>query len=73
MLEQRQMQEGSVETVSVSYLLGLISEQQSVKEQLSGLTESLIRTHELGLGVVVQAQMIKETIELLPPYEGVFR
>jgi hypothetical protein len=70
LLDHRQMEEGAITTINISCLVGLISEEATVTEQLSGLTESTIRTHQLGLGVVIHAQMIKETIELLPPWRN---
>jgi hypothetical protein len=47
--------------------MGLISEQQMAVEQQKGLMEDSVKRHQLGLGVVIHAQAISETIGLLPP------
>jgi hypothetical protein len=66
-LEQKQMQEGNIETVNFSAVMGLISEEAQMNEQITSLTETTIKTHDLGLGIVIQGELIKETIDLLPP------
>lgn len=64
--ENRHLHANSVNTVTVIRLMGLISEEATISEQLSGLTESMVRTHQLGLGVVVHPQLIREVIDALP-------
>lgn len=49
-------------------VLGLVSQEQEVKERIQSLTESTERTHRLALAVVVHAQFIRETIDALPPF-----
>jgi len=51
-------------------LMGLISEQATISERLTGLTEEMIKTHELGLGIVIHPQLIRETIDLLPTMDA---
>ncbi len=49
-------------------ILGLVSQEQEVKERIESLAEVIIRTHRLALAVVVHAHFIRETIEALPPF-----
>jgi len=67
-LEQKQMEEGSVNTVSISAVMGLISEQAELNEKITSLEETTVKTHDLGLGIVINSELIKETIDLLPPF-----
>jgi len=69
-LDQRQYLGGSPETVTTRAILGLISEEAQFKETVNSMTETMVKTHDLGLGVVIPAQLIKETIDLLPPIEN---
>lgn len=66
MLERRYMN-SSTDSVSFLRIMGLISEQQMAVEQQKGLMEDSVKRHQLGLGVVIHAQAISETIGLLPP------
>ena len=66
MLESKQMTEGMLDTLNISAVMGLISEEATMSEQINSLTESTVKTHELGLGIVIHAQLIKETIDRLP-------
>lgn len=68
MLDAKQMHEGMLDTMNVSCLMGLISEEKVMPEQVNTLTETTTKFHELGLGVVIHAAIIRETIARLPPY-----
>src|SRR5216683_1513812 len=46
-------------------VLGLVSQEQEIKERIQSLTEITERTHRLALAVVVHAQFIRETIDAL--------
>jgi len=66
-LERRALNDGDLTTVNVYQILGLVSEEATLNEPVSTLDENSVIRHQLGLGVVVQAQAIKEAIDLLPP------
>jgi S1-C subfamily serine protease len=57
----------SLDSVNVFRIMGLISEEAAINEQVSSLTETTVKIHELGLGIVIHARAIKETIARLPP------
>jgi S1-C subfamily serine protease len=63
---QRQMEANKIGLVNAQAVVGLISEQATVSEQIRGLTETMMKTHEVGLGIVIHSQLIRETIALLP-------
>lgn len=67
LLDQRQFDAGSLNTVDVRGIVGLISQEARFQETIPSMTETIIKTHDLGLGVVIPAQLIKETVDLLPP------
>jgi len=49
-------------------VLGLVSQEQEVKERIESLDEVAVRTHRLALAVVIHAHFIRETIDALPPF-----
>lgn len=53
----------------VKFLVGVVSQELKVPEQLKTLNEFIIREHKLGLAVVVHARFLKDIIELLPPIQ----
>ena len=63
----RRLQSGAINTVTVQFLLGLVSQEISHQEMITGLDQQSVRQHKLGLGVVVHARFIKEVIAQLPP------
>lgn len=65
--ERRALTDGDLTSVSVYRILGLVSQEAFMNEPVSTLDEDSVKRHQLGLGTVVQAQAIKEAIDLLPP------
>jgi len=65
MCERRTLVEGSLESVNVFKIMGLISQESLVTETTSGLEEDYVHRYNLGIGVMVPAQKITETIKLL--------
>jgi len=65
--ERRALNDGDLSSVSVYRILGLVSQEAFMNEPVSTLDEDTVKRHQLGLGIVVQAQAIKEAIDLLPP------
>ena len=59
---------GTVAVGPVLSLVGLVSQEQQFKERIESLAEITVRTHRMGLAVVVHAHFIRETIDLLPPF-----
>jgi hypothetical protein len=51
----------------ISLILGLVSEEKILDEEIRSLSEVRHTQHQLGLAVVVAAPLIRATIELLPP------
>lgn len=58
---------GGIQLGPIAGVLGVVSQEQEVKEHIASLSEVTERTHRLGLAVVVRAQFIRETINALPP------
>jgi S1-C subfamily serine protease len=48
------------------FIAGLVSQEQNVTEQIKSLTEVLIKTHKLAIGVVIHAGFIDELVRSLP-------
>jgi S1-C subfamily serine protease len=57
---------GIVRIGEVRFLMGLVSEQLLLNEQIKSLTETTTKEHQLGLAKIIPAVYIKETIEMLP-------
>lgn len=57
---------GSVNIGEVRFIMGLVSEELMVQEQVESLTEISLKKHPLSLAKVIPAIFIKETIDLLP-------
>jgi len=54
---------GSATNIGVTHFIaGLVSQEQNVSERIKSLTEELIRTHRLALGVVIHASFIEELL-----------
>jgi hypothetical protein len=51
----------------IHIILGLVSQERFVGEQISSLYSQELRQYQLGLAVVVHASLIKQAIDLLPP------
>jgi hypothetical protein len=58
---------GKTQEGRVQLILGLVSEQQFLDEEIKMAYQTWKFRHRLGLGIVVHATAIKETIALLPP------
>ena len=52
---------------NIHFIVGLVSEESVMKQQISGPYSEETRQFQLGLALVVQASQIKQTIEMLPP------
>lgn len=52
---------------TIHMILGLVSGERLVTQEIPGLYSEEIRQYQLGLAVVVHASFIKEAINLLPP------
>lgn len=48
------------------FIAGLVSQEQNLTERIKSLTEELIKTHKLSLGVVIHARFIEELVRSLP-------
>jgi hypothetical protein len=64
--ERRAMTEGSLESVTIFKIMGLVTEEALLTEPIKTLNADSIIRHQLGIGIVVHAQLIKDTIDLLP-------
>lgn len=53
----------------VHFIVGLVSEEAVFKQNISGPYLEETRKLQLGLAVIVQAPMIKQAVEMLPPPE----
>jgi S1-C subfamily serine protease len=51
---------------TVQFLAGLVSAQQVMPEEIKSLGETRQLQHQLGLGVVIPASLIREAVERLP-------
>ena len=49
-------------------IIGLVSQEQEIKERIESLAEITVRTHRLGLAVVVHSLFIRETVDSLPAF-----
>jgi S1-C subfamily serine protease len=59
---------GTLAAGPVLSLVGLVSQEQQFRERIESLAEITVRTHRMGLALVVHAHFIRETIDLLPPF-----
>jgi hypothetical protein len=57
---------GGTQIGKIQFIAGLVSEQKYVKEKITSLNETRETKYQLGLAIVIHAQFIKETIEMLP-------
>lgn len=60
---------GSVHIGEVRFIMGLVSEELVVEEQVVSMSEISLKKHPLSLAKVIPAVFIKETIDLLPSIE----
>jgi hypothetical protein len=51
---------------NIHFVVGLVSQESLMQQQISGFYSEETRQLQLGLAVVVQANFIKQTIEMLP-------
>jgi len=52
---------------TLQFVMGLVSQEQTLEEEVRSLTETRKVKHQLALAVVISAPLIAETIGLLPP------
>lgn len=52
---------------TIQLLVGLVSQEKLIEEEIKSLTETRLAKHALSLAVIVHAALIREAIELLPP------
>lgn len=64
--ENRNYKGGTVIGVT-RMVMGLVSQEMSLKERIESLSETMEREHKLGIAMVVHAQFIGDTIKMLPP------
>ena len=64
----RRFQPGSIETVTITAVVGVVSGEIGRQEVNQGIEETSVRQLKLGLGVVVHAQFIREVVAHLPPF-----
>ena len=57
---------GSINIGTVHFIVGLVSEQRVMQEQVKSLNELRTQTYRLGLAVVIHAAIIREALALLP-------
>ena len=60
---------GGINIGEVRFIIGLVSEELVVEEQVKSLSEISIKKHPLSLARVIPAVFIKEAIDLLPSLE----
>lgn len=60
---------GKTHIGEVRFIMGLVSEEVVLEEQVNSLTEIYLKKHPLNLAKVIPAIFIKETIKLLPSLE----
>ncbi|SRR6266568_1540845 len=58
---------------TIHIIVGLVSEERVLTQQIPGPYSEEIRQYQLGLAVVVHATLIKQAINLLPPPDTMFR
>ena len=57
---------GTTNIGTVQFLVGLVSEQASFKEEIKMGKKKLTLAHQLGLAIVIHASLIREALDLLP-------
>lgn len=66
MLHENRVYAGGTHIGVTQFIAGLVSQEQNVTERIKSLTEELIKTHKLSLGVVIHARFIEELVRSLP-------
>jgi hypothetical protein len=57
---------------TIHIIVGLVSQESLIQQQISGPYSEEVRQFQLGLAVVVHASLIKQAINLLPPPDTIF-
>ena len=57
---------GGIHIGSVRFIIGLVSKQKIIEEEIKSLDETTRKEHALGLAIVIPATFIRDTINLLP-------
>lgn len=65
-VDYNRMYGGTVNIGSVRFLMGLVSQQSFIEEEVRSINEIRKERHQLGLAVIVPAVAIKECIAMLP-------
>lgn len=60
---------GSLKGGQMQFVMGLVSQEVNVTEQMQSLYENRLETYPLGLAKIVPAEFIAETVNLLPSPE----
>lgn len=68
-IDQNRRYKGGVHIGEVRFIMGIVSEEVGLEEQIKSLTEISVKKHPLSLAKVIPAIFIKETIDLLPSKE----
>lgn len=68
-IDQNRRYKGSVHIGEVRFIMGIVSGEVGLEEQIKSLTEISVKKHPLSLAKVIPAIFIKETIDLLPSKE----
>jgi hypothetical protein len=51
---------------SIHFIAGLVSQEESLSQVMTGVYEQEVRQLQLGLAVVIHASLIRQAIEMLP-------
>jgi len=66
---QNRLYSNSTHIGIVKFVIGVVSQELKVPEQLKTLNELIIREHKMGLAIIVHASFLKDLIEMLPPMQ----
>jgi hypothetical protein len=65
-VDSNRVYSGGTHIGKIQFLMGLVSEQKFLEEQIESLRQVRKERYQLGLAVVIPAQFIRETIDRLP-------
>jgi V8-like Glu-specific endopeptidase len=51
---------------TIQFLVGLVSQQSMIEEEVKSMSETRRVQHQLGIGIVIHASLIREALDLLP-------
>jgi hypothetical protein len=61
----RRFRDGTTKTGEFVTVLGLVSQEREIKEEVRTLSENTVRSHKLGIAAVVHASFIRDLVESL--------